>query len=80
MIAKMYHERSPNKRAVILAKAIHNISSLGADASVRIAMGLYGRQFDKNKPAIVSVVNPEFKEDLEFLCHDAGIIIEFAEE
>ena len=79
MFAKLYPVRPPDKRCLLLAKAMADVSTLTGSECIFMAQEIYQVCFSQNAPAVLPVKNGSDTTALEQICAESGIVIEFTQ-
>lgn len=79
MVVKLYPTKPPNQSCLLLAKCLNEVSPRESSENLYTAKGIYDLRFDKDKPAVISVIHAEALDTLLKLCAEAEIAVEFGD-
>ena len=75
MIAKLYHTRPPDGRALLVAKAISQVAPSIGNKSLLVATDLFSCAHPKDKAAMIEVEDEKEFKNLEEVCAACGISV-----
>ena len=76
MIAKLYHSRTPSGRALVIAKAIHEVSpDLDGKEALLIASDLFACAHPEDKPTAIQIRVPQKLAHLKSESAKVGIVV-----
>lgn len=79
MIAKLYHTRPPDGRALSVAKAIGQVAPSMGKKALLVASDLFSCVHPEAKAAIIEIEDQTKLEKLEEVCAECGISVSTAE-